>query len=182
MEQQHMEHMGKVFPNHPEDPWVKFPHVAEDGQMHIYYVDTRNGKSTWEHPPTPTYLPPTAIIDRFIVPSIEATCYYNVLNKIKGHHNWGNDDVALLKSCFETYKIFYNEDQMQMTEGRICDILEQLQNQINNLEVLSQRPVWDANVVVNAVGKIGGKFKSRRCKKIYRKKRSSIRRKKRNHH
>lgn len=90
--------------------------------------------------------------------------------------------MALLKNCFETYKIFHNEDQTQMTEGRICDILEQLQNQINELEKSSLRPVWDANVVVNTVGKIGGKFKSRRCKKIYRKKRSSIRRKKRNHH
>lgn len=175
-----MEHMGKVFPNHPEDPWLKFPHVA-DGKMHIYYVDPRNGESTWEHPPMPTYLSPTAIINRFGVLPIEATCYYNTLNKIKGHHKWGNDDVALLKSCFKTYKIFQNEDQTQMTEGRICDILEQLQNQINELELLSQRPVWDANVVVNAVGKIGGKFKSRRCKKIYRKKRSSIRRRKRNH-
>jgi hypothetical protein len=177
-----MEHMGKVFPNHPKDPWVKFPYVDKDGKMHIYYVDTGNGgESTWVHPPMPTYLSPTAIIDRFGVPSIEATCYYNVLNNIKGHQ-WGNDDVALLKSCFETYKIFHNEDQTQMNEGRICDILEQLQNQINELELSSRRPVWDANVVVNAVGKIGGKFKSRRCKKIYRKKRSSIRRKKRNHH
>lgn len=46
MEQiQHMEHMGKVFPNYPEDPWVKFPYVDKDGNMHIYYVDTSNGKA-----------------------------------------------------------------------------------------------------------------------------------------
>ena len=180
-----MEHMGKVFPNHPEDPWLKFPHVGKDGQMHIYYVNTLTELNTWEHPPMPTtYLFPIGIINIFGVPYIEATCYYNALNKIKGHHKWGNDDVTLLKNCFEIYKIIHNEDQTQMTEGRICDILEQLQNQIKKLELLSQRPVWDANLVVNTVGKIltGGKFKSRRCKKIYRKKRTSIRRKKRNHH
>lgn len=81
-----MEHMGKVFPNHPEDPWLKFPHVDEHGQTHTYYINTRTEVSTWDRPPMPTYLSPAVIFDRFSVPLIDKFVFVSNAMCINASH------------------------------------------------------------------------------------------------